>query len=38
MTFITITFKEIMMLSCYLQTDLTYEIKADNIYEDFYKD
>ena len=38
MTSITITLKENMMLNCYLQTQIAYEIKTEDIYENFYKD
>ena len=39
MNFITITLKENVMLNYYLQTNsLVYEIKTDDVYEDFYKD
>ena len=40
MTFITISLKEDLMLSCYLQTQfsLIYEIKTDDVYKDFYQD
>ena len=27
-----------MMLNCYLQTDINYEIEVDDVYEDFYDD
>ena len=39
MIFITILLKRILMLNCYLLTNtdsLTYEIKSENVYEDFF--
>ena len=39
MTPITTLLKKILILNCYLLTDsLNYEIKSENVYEDFYKD
>ena len=38
MNVITNTLKENLMLSCYLQTQTVYEIKTEDVYEDFYKD
>ena len=38
MNVITNTLKKNLMLSCYLQTQTVYEIKTEDVYEDFYKD
>ena len=38
MTFITTSLKEVLMLNCYLLTDsLTYEIRSEDVCEEFFK-
>ena len=38
MTFITTSLKEVLMLDCYLLTDsLTYEIRSEDVCEEFFK-